>query len=728
MKNRIFFKYIITYLLLFATPLIISYTLIFQYLISTIRQETMANYEQKLQASQETLDREFIKLHDTAYAISKSRTLLPFTFQKEPLKANDIIELLATYKATNSFIEDIYLVRDYDDYVYTASTTARYDLFFKSITATTNRSPLEMKEYLDHLEYETLWSNYIPGNDSNGNLLSIAFPLSYGNDGMRFGTITFVIRFEVIAAYLQEKSEIDNITAISNRDQELLYLSPGKYDSLTELEHSLQNSKVPVIGGDTYLVNIKNSLVAPVTYSMYSNSRQAMQSLYTAMHFSYISLAFLLLLGFAAIAFAVYFNYQPLKKLYCHVQSVLSISDEKKIYKLSDIEEAVLNIKQKVNSSQIAVQDRMITNMLNGLLDSSQYNVFVSDLHLPPLGDKICCSVFRIKNGNDVKTASQVYEYLRNIQDDNFHTLCHLPLEMNRIILICHTDESVKNLLTFIKGIYLLLSEQMNATVYTGIGNIYNSPLYIKNSYEEASLALESTFMDTKETFIIYRHTVSDVSRVLFRTKKHMDLIENCLLKNDFEKLNSLLERYFEILHEENVSNITARALCINLIIHIYDIVNENSTEDQPVLSSLLPLAFLESFDDLTHEVVNVLESLKKNPAQPTSQYKENSLISDILDRLNCDFANPDLSVQSLADTFHMSPSNICQYFHIQTGSTILTYITQMRMQLACELLKNTSDTIETITVKTGYQNVSSFTRRFKKETGVTPGAYRKLL
>lgn len=149
----------------------------------------------------------------------------------------------------------------------------------------------------------------------------------------------------------------------------------------------------------------------------------------------------------------------------------------------------------------------------------------------------------------------------------------------------------------------------MNLTIYTGIGNIYNSPLYIKDSYGEATLALESSFMDTKETFIVYRHTVSDISRVLLCTRQHMDLIENCLLKNDLQKLTSLLERYFEILHEENVSSITAKALCINLIIHIYDIVNENSVHEQPVLSSLLPLAFLESFDDFIHEQSGLIDS-----------------------------------------------------------------------------------------------------------------------
>jgi len=43
-------------------------------------------------------------------------------------------------------------------------------------------------------------------------------------------------------------------------------------------------------------------------------------------------------------------------------------------------------------------------------------------------------------------------------------------------------------------------------------------------------------------------------------------------------------------------------------------------------------------------------------------------------------------------------------------------------------MLKKTSGSVKEIVVEVGYIDVSSFTRRFKREEGVTPGQYKKLL
>ena len=48
-----------------------------------------------------------------------------------------------------------------------------------------------------------------------------------------------------------------------------------------------------------------------------------------------------------------------------------------------------------------------------------------------------------------------------------------------------------------------------------------------------------------------------------------------------------------------------------------------------------------------------------------------------------------------------------------------------MILEKARELLVNTEDTIEAVAEKVGYNNSYSFTRFFKKYTGVTPNAYR---
>jgi len=53
-------------------------------------------------------------------------------------------------------------------------------------------------------------------------------------------------------------------------------------------------------------------------------------------------------------------------------------------------------------------------------------------------------------------------------------------------------------------------------------------------------------------------------------------------------------------------------------------------------------------------------------------------------------------------------------------------YLANLRLEKAKELLCNTDMLIKEISVAVGYYDEGSFSRRFKKHTGVTPGQYRE--
>ncbi|WP_416147222.1 AraC family transcriptional regulator [Salipaludibacillus sp. HK11] len=53
-------------------------------------------------------------------------------------------------------------------------------------------------------------------------------------------------------------------------------------------------------------------------------------------------------------------------------------------------------------------------------------------------------------------------------------------------------------------------------------------------------------------------------------------------------------------------------------------------------------------------------------------------------------------------------------------------YLMVLRQQEAMKMLTNTTDSIEQIAHKIGYENIQSFIRQFAKWTGKTPGAFRK--
>lgn len=54
-------------------------------------------------------------------------------------------------------------------------------------------------------------------------------------------------------------------------------------------------------------------------------------------------------------------------------------------------------------------------------------------------------------------------------------------------------------------------------------------------------------------------------------------------------------------------------------------------------------------------------------------------------------------------------------------------YIWQKRMDEVIRLLLHTTDPLKDIITRVGYLDTPNFIRKFKKETGYTPGQYRKM-
>jgi two-component system response regulator YesN len=89
---------------------------------------------------------------------------------------------------------------------------------------------------------------------------------------------------------------------------------------------------------------------------------------------------------------------------------------------------------------------------------------------------------------------------------------------------------------------------------------------------------------------------------------------------------------------------------------------------------------------------------------------------------------NKELTVKSIADRIHMNPTYFCKYFKIQTGETVLDFITSLRLEQAKVLLENRSNRLQDICDEVGYKDVKYFSKLFKQTVGMTPSQYRDSL
>jgi two-component system response regulator YesN len=85
-----------------------------------------------------------------------------------------------------------------------------------------------------------------------------------------------------------------------------------------------------------------------------------------------------------------------------------------------------------------------------------------------------------------------------------------------------------------------------------------------------------------------------------------------------------------------------------------------------------------------------------------------------------------DLSLVGLSKRFHFNPSYLSRVFKQESGLNLSEYIDKARIRKAKELLAREGLKIHEIGVRVGYEAPHSFTRFFKKSTGMTPQEYRE--
>ena len=103
-----------------------------------------------------------------------------------------------------------------------------------------------------------------------------------------------------------------------------------------------------------------------------------------------------------------------------------------------------------------------------------------------------------------------------------------------------------------------------------------------------------------------------------------------------------------------------------------------------------------------------------------------NRLISRVIEYLANNFLEIE-SLDGLAEKFFITKHYLCRLVKKETGVSVVTYINNHKLQLACEKLQFTRKNIEEIALECGFNSSMYFCKTFKKNMGMSPGEYRKL-
>lgn len=222
------------------------------------------------------------------------------------------------------------------------------------------------------------------------------------------------------------------------------------------------------------------------------------------------------------------------------------------------------------------------------------------------------------------------------------------------------------------------------------------------------------------------RHSLRSIGKNLVRQPHvHFDLQEDeysemvYISYNDLKDINPTEYKFFrkDILADicPNMPSVlrTARSKKISeLLLGIIEEKDKRMVYSDIQANGL----FLQMLSMLLREANQVGEHEKNaenDVAWKTQQYLTSNL-------------NRNISLDELSEQIHVSKYYLSHKFKEVFGVSPKQYHMDSRIDYAKKMLTNTQDSIGNIAEKTGFENIYSFSRAFKKREHVSPSIYRK--
>lgn len=137
----------------------------------------------------------------------------------------------------------------------------------------------------------------------------------------------------------------------------------------------------------------------------------------------------------------------------------------------------------------------------------------------------------------------------------------------------------------------------------------------------------------------------------------------------------------------------------------------------------LMSLQSIQTLDDLCYklqETIDVFTDCMFNYIPS----KSNEIVKKAIRYISKNFSHT-LTLDEVAGHVHLNPAYFSTLFKQSTGSSFKEYLNMVRVEESKRLLANTDYSIIDISLATGFEDQSYFSKVFKKYTGLTPKQYR---
>ncbi len=283
-----------------------------------------------------------------------------------------------------------------------------------------------------------------------------------------------------------------------------------------------------------------------------------------------------------------------------------------------------------------------------------------------------------------------------------------------------------------------LLSKEESVSYCIGIGQEVNRLSELTSSFESASKAIACSYIMPNKKVIYYeqleeygsiREDESISIKNIDITKFDKKPIESFLRNGLRSEIAHFSKNYFEETGIGADSLMFRQYIMMNIYFSVITFIKQLGYSEEYIVEVCGDFKEVTTAIQSKEGTRKALESILNQSLQfrdMVSTNKYNLLLDEAKEYIRENYSIETISLNSVAEYVNVSPSHFSTIFSQETGQTFISYLTEIRMEKAKELLRCSNMRTLEIGYTVGYKDPHYFSYLFKKTQQCTPKEYRK--
>lgn len=732
-------------MIIFLIPYITISIVFYHMSVQNIRDEIIQSNTGKIEQVMDFTDSRMKELENIATRISFDHRLTPYMFS-QPYFSKQAIEELRSYKVNSSIIDGLYLYYHGKDQIYSPRGNSTMDTFLNTDYQFKEDEIDILKEKIETTTKATVHPiNLMTDDKDKSQIISYLYPVPT-NSTFAIGTVAFLVKESTLKKLTQNVlGDFKGNMYIFNGENELLASNNKgiKLDSEDVQKLALSEAGVlnKTINKENYSLVTVRSEISNWTFVTAMPTAQFYKKMDRLKKSIIIMLLLIALVGIVTTVFMSFRQYKPIQGLAQSLKSRQQVKVSKKTSKdeLVNIRETIelmhedseqLHKKMKVH--QPFIRDQLLLLFLKGdIKKQAEINDLLMDLQINFKGNSFFIVVVsfndKIVEHESLQSREKILDMLTMV---SFQDCLGYGVELihdNAAAIIVSMDENnnkpMETQQSFVNELTQQLNEYSKIMPTIGVGGIYEGLGWINRSFIEANASIEYNLLNNDENAIYFKNITTTKKDPFWYPVEDQAKFIQSLKQGDQVVAKETLKLIIENLKEQNTSIYILRFMCFDIINTVLKNTLElglrNSTEQ---IQSLTEFKTLENLENkLNNVIVDICEKVEERKVSHNNLLRDN-----ILDYIHEHYKSHELSLEHTAENFQLSANYLSRFTKEQTGRTFTQFVWQLRNEEFKRQLEETKNPIKEIVLDIGYIDVANFTRKFKKEEGLTPGQYRR--